>query len=65
MVYFVGKILFKPTELVALVFEHLFSIIPTPLLNNHFAATVNTNIARTRFKIAYKNVYLFIIQYYH
>ncbi|KAL4098248.1 hypothetical protein QTP88_022891 [Uroleucon formosanum] len=30
----------KPTELDALVFGHLFSIITTPLLNNRFAATV-------------------------
>jgi len=34
------KYCFRPTELDALVFGHLFSIITTPLLNNRFAATV-------------------------
>lgn len=34
------KFIFRPTELDALVFGHLFSIITTPLLNNRFAATI-------------------------
>lgn len=38
--YFIYEIFFRPTELDALVFGHLFSIITTPLLNNRFAATV-------------------------
>jgi len=37
---FFNDIFFRPTELDALVFGHLFSIITTPLLNNRFAATV-------------------------
>lgn len=39
-IYFIYEIFFRPTELDALVFGHLFSIITTPLLNNRFAATV-------------------------
>lgn len=33
-------IYFRPTELDALVFGHLFAIITTPLLNNRFASTI-------------------------
>lgn len=40
MLYLIINICFRPTELDALVFGHLFSIITTPLLNNRFAATV-------------------------